>query len=242
MEIYIPDDRYWIFNYRDNQRGLHAIRHCRLHGDSVYRTNSQLYKLEKETTINRVQKQRNIGIFSGSFNPIHIGHLALANWLCEFEGLNEIWFLITPHNPLKERKELMDDQFRYELVKASIGSYSKFKASDFEFTLPQPTYTIHTLQALKAKYPDQNFHFIMGADNWMLIEHWKEYESLISNYPILIYPRKGYEVQISANHPNIRFVEAPLMEISSTFIRQSLKDGKDVRFFLPEAIRNCRFY
>ena len=132
----------------------------------------------------------------------------------------------------------MDDRLRYELVEASIAGYPKFKASDFEFSLPQPTYTIDTLRALEKTYPDRQFHFIMGADNWAFIKRWKESDVLISSYPILIYPRKGYEIILPANFPDIRAVEAPLMEVSSTFIRQSLKDGKDVRFFLPEAIRN----
>lgn len=182
------------------------------------------------------------GIFSGSFNPVHIGHLALANWLCEFAGLDEVWFVITPHNPLKDRSNLMDDQLRYELVEASIAGYPKFKASDFEFTLPQPTYTIDTLRALEKTYPDRQFHFIMGADNWASIRRWKESDQLITHYPILIYPRKGYEIHILSDIPSIRKADAPLMEISSTFIRESLKAGKDVRFFLPEAIRNHKCF
>lgn len=178
------------------------------------------------------------GIYSGSFNPIHIGHLALANWLCEYEGLDEVWFLITPHNPLKKRDDLIDDRLRYEMVKASIAGYPKFQVSDFEFTLPQPSYSIDTLRALQIKYPERHFYFIMGADNWVNISRWKESEALISGYPILIYPRKGYEIIIPNTLPNVRSVQAPLMEISSTFVRQAWKEGKDVRFFLPEAIRN----
>lgn len=178
------------------------------------------------------------GIYSGSFNPIHIAHLALANWLCEYEGLDEVWFLITPHNPLKKRDDLIDDRLRYDMVKASIADYSKFQVSDFEFTLPQPSYSIDTLRALQIKYPERHFYFIMGADNWVNISRWKESEALISTYPILIYPRKGYEIIIPETLPNVRSVQAPLMEISSTFVRQAWKEGKDVRFFLPEAIRN----
>lgn len=195
----------------------------------------------EKTAIKEIKKL-NTGIFSGSFNPVHIGHLALANWLCEFAGLDEVWFVITPHNPLKDRSNLMDDRLRYELVEASIAGYPKFKASDFEFSLPQPTYTIDTLRTLEKTYPDRQFHFIMGADNWAFIKRWKESDQLISNYPILVYPRKGYEIQIPSDIPSIRKVDAPLMEISSTFIRESLKAGKDVRFFLPEAIRNHKCF
>nr|WP_229061273.1 nicotinate (nicotinamide) nucleotide adenylyltransferase [Parabacteroides goldsteinii] len=182
------------------------------------------------------------GIFSGSFNPVHIGHLALANWLCEFAGLDELWFVITPHNPLKKRDDLMDDRLRLELVEAAVAGYAKFRTSDIEFTLPQPTYTIDTLRTLDRTYPDREFHFIMGADNWSSINRWKESETLITSYPILIYPRKGYEINIPDNLPDIRKVDAPLMEISSTFIRESLAAGKDIRFFLPEAIRNHKCF
>ncbi|WP_293670835.1 nicotinate (nicotinamide) nucleotide adenylyltransferase [uncultured Parabacteroides sp.] len=185
--------------------------------------------------------RRKTGIYSGSFNPVHIGHLALANWLCEFTELDELWFLITPHNPLKTKDELMDDQLRLELVKKAIAGYPKFQASDFEFSLPQPTYTVNTLRALEKSYPDREFYFIMGADNWKYITRWVEYETILSNYPIFIYPRKGFDVEIPERYPHIRLVEAPLIEISSSFIRQAYEAGKDVRFFLPEAIRNLPF-
>ncbi|RKU65912.1 MULTISPECIES: nicotinate (nicotinamide) nucleotide adenylyltransferase [Parabacteroides] len=195
----------------------------------------------EETTVKENNKLKT-GIFSGSFNPVHIGHLALANWLCEFAGLDELWFVITPHNPLKKRDDLMDDRLRLELVEAAIAGYAKFRTSDIEFTLPQPTYTIDTLRTLDRTYPDREFHFIMGADNWSSINRWKESETLITSYPILIYPRKGYEINIPDNLPDIRKVDAPLMEISSTFIRESLAAGKDIRFFLPEAIRNHKCF
>ena len=178
------------------------------------------------------------GIYSGSFNPIHIGHLALANWLCEYTELDELWFLVTPHNPLKEKSDLMDDQLRLKLVKRAIADYSKFKSSDFEFSLPQPTYSVYTLQALEQAYPNREFYFIMGADNWKYISRWYKYETILSNYPIFVYPRKGFEIEIPESYPHIKKVDAPLIEISSTFIRQAWKEGKDIRFFLPEAIRD----
>lgn len=178
------------------------------------------------------------GIYSGSFNPIHIGHLALANWLCEYTELDELWFLVTPHNPLKEKSDLMDDQLRLKLVQRAIADYPKFKASDFEFSLPQPTYSVYTLQTLEQAYPNREFYFIMGADNWKYISRWYKYETILSNYPIFVYPRKGFEIEIPESYPHIKKVDAPLIEISSTFIRQAWKEGKDIRFFLPEAIRD----
>ena len=178
------------------------------------------------------------GIFSGSFNPIHIGHLALANWICEFSGIDELWFLVSPQNPLKKESDLMDEKRRLQLVELAIEGYAKFKASDFEFLLPRPSYTINTLRSLTEKFPDRTFQLIMGADSWNSIAKWKDAQSLIADFPILVYPRKGSDIVISDNYPNIKKVEAPLIEISSTFIRQSFKDEKDVRFFLPEAIRH----
>lgn len=192
--------------------------------------------METPTALNTVLRLKT-GIFSGSFNPIHIGHLALANWLCEFEELDEVWFLVTPHNPIKSPRELIDDRLRLEMAQAAVAAYPKFQASDFEFSLPKPSYTIDTLQALEKAYPDREFYFIMGADNWHFIERWKDYRTLIDSYPMLIYPRKGFEISIPPSHPHIRKANAPLMEISSTFIRESYKAGKDIRFFLPEPVR-----
>jgi len=178
-----------------------------------------------------------IGLFPGSFNPIHIGHLALANWICEYGGMDEVWFLVTPHNPWKEREVLLDDHLRYELVERAIASYSRFKISDIEFTLPRPSYTINTLDALRKQYPQHIFYLIVGADNWVNMEQWKDSQRLLSEYQALVYPRKGYPIEnLSVTWTNIHLIAAPEMEISSTFIREAISSDKDIRFFLPDTI------
>jgi nicotinate-nucleotide adenylyltransferase len=176
------------------------------------------------------------GIFSGSFNPVHIGHLALANWICEYGGMDELWFLVTPRNPLKEESDLLDENIRLEMVKAAIEDYPKFEASDFEFSLPRPSYSITTLRALKKTYPERDFTLIIGADSWELFPQWKDFGAIVNEFPIIIYPRAGYEIDIPRTFKNATKVEAPLFEVSSTFIRQSLKENKDIRFFLPKKV------
>ena len=173
-----------------------------------------------------------VGIFSGSFNPIHIGHLALANYLCEFEGLDELWFLVTPRNPFKVGQDLMPDEFRLELVQLAVEDYPKFRASDFEFHLPQPSYTVRSFEKLKEAYPAHTFHLIIGSDNWLSFPRWYQSERLIAENPIIVYPRPGYPVDAAALPPHVRLVQSPVFEISSTFIRQALAEGKDIRYFL----------
>lgn len=173
-----------------------------------------------------------IGIFSGSFNPIHVGHLALANYLCEFGGLDELWFLVTPRNPFKVGQDLLPDALRLELVQLAVEGYSKFRASDFEFHLSQPSYTIHTFDRLKEVYPQHTFHLIIGSDNWHSFSRWYQSERLLAENPILIYPRSGYPVDVFSLPPRVRLVDSPVLEISSTFIRESIEAGKDVRYFL----------
>lgn len=179
---------------------------------------------------------RKIGIYSGSFNPVHIGHLALANYLCEFEGVDEVWFLVTPHNPLKEQGELMDDELRLRLVQLAVEGYPRFRASDFEFHLPRPSYSIHTLEALRRSYPETEFTLIIGSDNWLCFDRWFEAKRIVSEFGLLIYPRPGFEVDETMLPPHVRMVHAPCIEVSSTFVRQALRQGKDVRFFLPAKV------
>lgn len=179
------------------------------------------------------------GLFGGSFNPIHTGHLALANYLCEYGGLEEVWFLVTPQNPFKQNETLLDDHLRLEMVEAAVAGYPHFRASDFEFRLPRPSYTIHTLDKLAEQYPNREFHLIIGADNWQAFDRWKSPEEIIRRHHMLVYPRQGYPLEdVTSLPPHVRVVQTPLIEISSTFIRKGIREGKDLRYFLhPEVFR-----
>ena len=173
------------------------------------------------------------GIFGGSYNPIHIGHLALANYLCEYGDLDEIWFMVSPQNPFKAHSsDLWDDQLRLELVRLAVEEYPKFHASDFEFHLPRPSYMVNTLEKLREAHPDREFTLIIGADNWASFPRWKDADIIMANHPLIIYPRPDYEIDESTLPANVRLVNTPLLEVSSTFIRESLAQGKDVRYFL----------
>lgn len=176
------------------------------------------------------------GIFGGSFNPIHIGHLALANYLCEYGGLDELWFMVSPHNPLKEQADLWDDHWRLELVRLAVADYPRFRASDVEFHLPRPSYMIHTLDYLQQAYPDREFVLVVGADNWVLFPRWYRSDEILSRFRLMVYPRPGYPVDAATLPATVELVQTPLLEISSTFIRQALREGRDVRYFLHPAV------
>lgn len=178
-----------------------------------------------------------IGLFFGSFNPIHIGHMALANYFIEYSDLDKLWFVISPHNPLKKKESLLNDQFRLEMVEHAIEKDARFLACDIEFHMPQPSYTIDTLSYLSEKHPRDNFILIMGSDGLPHFHKWKNYQEIIKHYTRFIYPRKTHVPIDYSKHSNTRLLEeAPIIEISSSFIRNSMKEGKDVRHFLPAKV------
>ncbi len=177
-----------------------------------------------------------IGLFFGSFNPIHIGHMAIANYMTEFTGMDQLWFVVSPQNPLKEKKTLLGEGARLYMVNEAIQYYTKFKSSNIEFGLPQPSYTVNTLAHLKEKYPKHKFSLIIGQDNLVTFDKWKNHEEILKHHKVFVYPRPNCEKSKFDKHPSVIFTEAPLMDISSTFIRDAIKKKKDIRFFLPEKV------
>jgi nicotinate-nucleotide adenylyltransferase len=177
-----------------------------------------------------------IGLFFGSFNPVHIGHMAIANYMVEFSDLDQIWFIVSPHNPLKEKKSLLGEHHRLQLLKEAIGDDKRFKASNIEFKLPQPSYTIHTLAYLSEKFPEKKFVLIIGSDNLRNFNKWKNHEEILRQYQLYVYPRSGYSPSADETKMVGKWLDAPLMEISSTFIRESIRNKKNVRHFLSESV------
>jgi nicotinate-nucleotide adenylyltransferase len=179
-----------------------------------------------------------IGLYFGTFNPIHIGHLIIANHMAEYSNLDQIWFVVTPQSPFKVKATMLANHDRLELVYRATENYDKLRPSDIEFGLPQPNYTINTLTYLQEKYPKYEFSLIMGEDNLKSLHKWKNYELILSNHHLYVYPRISegvIETQFD-EHPKIHRVSAPIMELSSTFIRKSIKKGKNVRPMLPEHV------
>lgn len=179
-----------------------------------------------------------IGLYFGTFNPIHIGHLIIANHMAEYSNLDQIWMVVTPHNPHKQKNTLLDDYHRLYMVHLATEDFPKIKPSDIEFKLPQPNYTVNTLAHLQEKYPMHEFSLIMGEDNLNSLYKWKNYEVLLQNYDIYVYPRlnAGELDNQFANHPKIHRLGAPVIELSSTFIRESIKNGKNVIPMLPNKV------
>ncbi len=192
-----------------------------------------------------MSKTKEIGLFFGTFNPVHIGHLIVANYMAEYTTMDEVWFVITPHNPLKKKKSLLEDFHRREMVDMALESYPKLKVSTVEFGMPQPNYTVNTMVILEEKHPNYRFSLIMGADNLKSLPKWKNYEVLLSNYKIYVYPRLSNEGTIAefydyeiekTDSSGIYKVEAPIIELSSTFVRKAIASKKEVRPMLSEKV------
>jgi len=184
--------------------------------------------------------KKKIGLFFGTFNPIHVGHLTIANHLVEYSDLDQVWLIVTPHSPFKKKSSLLDNNHRYQMVDRAVEDYSKLKASNIEFKLPQPNYTINTLAYLEEKFNETEFALIMGEDNLKSFHKWKNYELILENYHLYIYPRISegkLETQFD-NHSKVHKINAPIMELSSTFIRKAIRDGKNIRPMLPEGVWN----
>ena len=180
---------------------------------------------------------KRIGIFGGSFNPIHVGHALIANYIVESGAIDSLWLMVSPQNPLKENSELASDYDRLLMTELVSRRIENVTTSAFEFDLPKPSYTIDTLNSIQAKFPDDEFYLVIGADNWCLFDKWKNGEEIISKYHILIYPRRGYEIDIPERYrQRVAVVDAPLIEVSSTQIRERLAKMKSVSFYVPEAV------
>lgn len=181
-------------------------------------------------------RKKKIGLYFGTFNPIHIGHLVIANHMANYTNLDEVWFVVSPHNPFKKKKNLLDDYARLELVHRAAKDYDNLRVSDIEFSLTQPSYTVNTLACLSEKYPENHFSLIMGGDNLSTLHKWRNYEYILENHELYVYPRLATMPGSLDNHPSVNLVGAPIMQISSTFIRNAIKEKKDVRAMLPPEV------
>jgi len=177
-----------------------------------------------------------IGLFFGSFNPIHIGHLIIANTMAHHADLEQVWFVVSPQNPFKKSKSLLHEFDRYDMVQMAIDDNPQFRVTDIEFKLPRPSYTIDTLTHLQEKYPQHTFRLIIGGDNLEQFKKWKNHDKILEYYGLYVYPRPGAEFNELLQHPNTQLVTAPLMDISATFVRDCIRDGKSIRYLVTERV------
>jgi len=194
-----------------------------------------------------------VGLYFGTFNPIHVGHLVIANYMADYTDLDQVWLIVSPHNPLKKKKSLLADYHRLTLTRVAIEDNPKLRSSSVEFDLPKPSYTTVTLAHLTERYPDYEFSLIMGEDNLRTLHKWKNYEEIVNSYDLYVYPRPLTESETlemdeieqqksehlaldSRNHPNIKICDAPVMKVSASFIRRAIREKKDVRYLLTEPV------
>lgn len=177
-----------------------------------------------------------IGLFFGSFNPIHIGHLIIANIMAENTDLSKVWFVVSPQNPFKPSKGLLHEFDRYDMVKAAIADHYKLEVSDVEFNLPKPSFTIHTLAYLSEKFPGKEFKVIIGEDNLENFSKWKNHDQILNQYGLYVYPRPHVTNSDFKRHPHVKMIEAPLLDISATYIRNCIKNNKSIRYLVPEPV------
>ena len=178
----------------------------------------------------------NVGLYFGSFNPVHNGHLIIAQHVINFGNVDRVWMMVTPQNPLKKANSLLNENDRYHLVQLALKDNTEISANNIEFTLPKPSYTIDTLTYLSQKYPQHHFSVIMGSDSYTNLERWKNYKQILANYSIIVYKRPGYDVP-DTDKENVILLEAPLLDISSTFIRKLINEKKSIQFLLPSAVK-----
>ncbi len=191
--------------------------------------------------------RKKIGLYFGTFNPIHVGHLIIANHMVDYTNLDQVWLIVSPQNPLKKKSSLLEDYHRLALVKIAIEDNPNLSVSDIEFSMPKPSYTAHTLAYLEEKHPDKEFSLIMGEDNLRTLHKWLNYEQIINTHNIYVYPRLLTDIETRENdktlglpevsaHPNIQMVDAPIMKVSASFIREAIKQHKDVRYLLSDPV------
>ena len=183
-----------------------------------------------------MNSSQKIGLFFGSFNPIHTGHLIVANLMAEATDLKKVWFVVSPQSPFKPSKGLLHEFDRYDMVRAAIHDNYKMEVSDVEFHLPRPSYTIHTLTYLAEKHPDKDFRLIIGEDNLEAFIKWKNYQQILDQYGLYVYPRPNAQPSELKQHPSVKVVESPMLDISATYIRQCIRDKKSIRYLVPEAV------
>jgi nicotinate-nucleotide adenylyltransferase len=194
----------------------------------------------------KTNSHKKTGLLFGSFNPIHHGHLILASYMLEFTDLDQVWLVVSPHNPLKNKNKLLADHHRLTLVRLALEDHQNLWATDIEFKMPKPSYTIETLTWLSEKYNDRQFILICGTDIFPSFHKWKNFSEILNQYELYVYPRPNYQLGKYADHPKVHIFEAPLLEISSSFIREGIKQKKDMSFWMPEKvyryIREMHFY